>query len=84
MARDWRTGYSSNKDGKVTEYFVTDAQTKEEIDVRPTAATFPVSGRFDEEIQKARADQFAEYLNKLDEAARVAHEQIHLVDILSR
>ena len=84
MAREWKTGFSSDRDGKVIEYFVTDAETKEEIDDRPVGAKFPISDKFDQETQAARADQFAEYLNKLDEAARVAHAQIHLVDILSR
>jgi len=45
---------------------------------------FPISQVFDLDTQGQRAERFAEYLNRLDEAARKAAEQIHLLDILSR
>lgn len=72
-------------DKKITRFWVGDAiiDTKE-VDERPSAAEFPVSVLYDEETQRENALRYAEYLNKLAEASRVAHEQIHLVDILSR
>ena len=81
--RTWSIWWRIN-DGKITEYFVTDANDKEEISSRCTAVTFPVNAKFDEDLQKTRATQFADYLNKVDEATRIALEQNHLVDILSR
>jgi hypothetical protein len=50
----------------------------------PIAVAFPVSQRYDIELQEKRAKDYATYLNKLDEAAKVAYDQIHLVDILKR
>ena len=83
--RTWRV--AQNKSGqtkKITHYFVSDAHDDSELDERPVAATFPISQLFDQDLQAARAEKYAEYLNKLDEAARVAQEQTYLVDILSR
>jgi hypothetical protein len=51
---------------------------------RPHAAVFPVSDLYDEETQTRRAHGYADYLNKLNEAAKVAYDQIHLVDVLKR
>lgn len=85
MARTWKVGNTtSGRTGKLTEFFVTDANDKVELEDRPKAAIFPISLMFDQEIQETRAEKYADYLNKLDEAARVAHEQTHLIDILSR
>lgn len=87
--RTYKVGHSSVKDKstgdiKITAYFVTDAHDVAELDDRPKAAEFEISVMYDDEIQRVRAEKYAEYLNKLVEAARVAQEQIHLVDILSR
>lgn len=83
--RTWKIGNSkSNRTGKFVEFFVTDANVVAEIDERPKAAIFPISQKFDQDLQEARAKAYADYLNKLDEAARIAHEQTHLVDMLSR
>lgn len=68
---------------KVTRYFVTDADP-DDISARPFAAEFPVNDAYTKEIQEERAEKFCEYLNKLEEAKKVAYDQIHLVDILSR
>jgi hypothetical protein len=51
---------------------------------RSLAAIFPISDLYDKEIQTHRALDYANYLNKLNEAAKVAYEQIHLVDVLKR
>ena len=48
------------------------------------AVAFPVSEKYDVELQEKRAKDYATYLNKLDEAAKIAYDQIHLVDILKR
>ncbi len=50
----------------------------------PIAVAFPVSEKYDVELQEKRAKDYATYLNKLDEAAKIAYDQIHLVDILKR
>lgn len=85
MARTWKVGNSTNnRTGKLIEFFVTDANDGSELDGRPKAAIFPISEKFDSDLQEERAEKYAEYLNKLDEAARVAREQTHLIDILSR
>jgi len=82
--RTWKVGETKNNDKQVTCYFVTDAYDNTDIRVRPHAAEFPISQVFDEDTQWQRAERFAEYMNKLDEAARVASEQIHLLDILRK
>ncbi len=51
---------------------------------RPNAVMFPISVLYDEKTQEKRAQDYANYLNKLNEAAKVAYEQIHLVDVLKR
>lgn len=60
------------------------SSTQKEFDDLPYAATFPVNQKYDEELQWNRAEDYANYLNKLDEAAKIAYDQIHLVDILKR
>lgn len=65
-------------------FYVTDANDTNEIKHRPIVAEFPVSQTYDADIQEERAERFAEYMNKLAEAARQAQEQTHLIDILSR
>ena len=57
---------------------------KQEFRKIPDAVIFPVNDRYDEELQKKRAFDYANYLNKLDEAAKVAYDQIHLIDVLTR
>lgn len=61
--------------------YVSDTNKLSEV---PAAVTFPVSQKYDVDLQKKRAEDYATYLNKLDEAAKVAYDQIHLVDILKR
>jgi len=51
---------------------------------RPIAARFDVSDLYDEDTQLTRAREYADYLNKLNEAAKIAYQQIHLVDVLKR
>ena len=58
-----------------TRFVVTDKFTADEN--RPAAALFTVSVLYDENLQSKRAHEYANYLNKLNEAAKVAYEQIH-------
>lgn len=84
MARHFVVGVSTGRTTKkVTRYFVTDADS-DDISSRPVAAEFPVSEAYTREIQEERAVAFADYMNKLEEAKKVAYEQVHLVDVLSR
>ena len=83
--RNFMVGESTSRaTGRVTRYFVTDANSEIELSERPSAAIFPVSAAYEKFTQLEHADKFCDYLNKLEEAAEVAYSQIHLVDILSR
>ncbi len=79
--REYVTAHSSvNK--KVVEIFVTDARTNNEIDDRPKLVSFPVCTMYDEELQRARAEQYCEFMNKIVRATKDAYEQNALLDIL--
>jgi hypothetical protein len=83
--RTWKVAHTSeNTNGKkvITRYFVTDAETNEELDTRPIVAEFPISQKFDQESQEARAYAYATYMGKIDEATRQAYENNQLLDIL--
>ena len=68
---------------KLLEYFVTDRVSKEEDpDGFRTVATFPVSARHSEDEQGRRATDYANYMNKLLEAAEQAYEHNKLINIL--
>lgn len=60
------------------------SDNKDIYEQRPQAVIFPVSMLYDKETQTKRARDYANYLNKLNEAAEVAYDQIHLVDVLKR
>lgn len=77
---------TSRKTKQITCYFVSDASTDYEWESEeyPRAAEFPVSPSFNNELQQQRAIDYAKYLNKVEEAAQTAYEQIHLVDVLTR
>lgn len=66
-----------------TRFVVTDKYDADDED-RPNAVIFPVSELYDEATQAKRAQEYAKYLNKIEEAAKAAYEQIHLADILKR
>lgn len=69
-------------DGKITAFFVTDAHSDDELDDRPTLMSFPVSILYPEEDQKQRAEEYAEYMNKIVCATMQAYENNNLLDIL--
>jgi hypothetical protein len=79
----WYTarGQSEENPAEFIVGYVSDTKKLSEV---PAAVTFSVSQKYDVELQKKRAEDYATYLNKLDEAAKVAYDQIHLVDILKR
>lgn len=79
--REYVTG-NTKINGKVTEIFLTDARTNDEIDDRPKLATFPVCTMYDEELQRARAEQYCTYMNKIVKATKDAYEHNSLIDIL--
>lgn len=83
--RTWKVAHhkeETKKGFKITEYFVTDAGTNDELSDRPVAAAFPVSQKFDNDHQEKRAEEYAEYLNRINEAATQAYENNRLLDIL--
>jgi hypothetical protein len=67
-----------------TSYFVTDAETIEEVNdgTRPAIATFPISQKYPEKEQAQRADTFRDYMNKIVDATETAYQQTMLCDIL--
>lgn len=83
--RTWKVGHHKHESkgvSTITEYFVTDAETSEEIEQRATAASFPISQKFDQEHQESRAYEYADYMNKIAEATAQAYENNRLIDIL--
>jgi len=76
----WET---KQKNGTLIEYFVTDRISKDEDpDSVRTVAIFPISARHDEDEQARRAQDYANYMNKLAEAAEQAYEHNKLITIL--
>jgi hypothetical protein len=83
--RTWKVAHSSvtEYDRKViTRYFITDANTNDELETRAVAAEFPVSQKFDQDLQEERAHAYADYLNKIEEATKQAYANNQLIDIL--
>lgn len=83
ISRRFKVAHTTTNE-KIVRYFVTDANTKEELDTRPHAAVFPISIMFDDETQSERAGKFADYLNKIVDATNIAYEQTNLIDMLSK
>jgi hypothetical protein len=79
----WYTGRGQSEENPAEFVVGYVSATKKQSEI-PLAVTFPVSEKYDVELQKKRASDYADYLNKLDEAAKIAYDQIHLVDILKR
>lgn len=76
----WET---KNGRGNLVDYFVTDRFSKEDDpDGVRTVAIFPISARHDRDEQARRAEDYANYMNKLAEAAEQAYEHNKLVNIL--
>lgn len=76
----WET---KNGHDDLLDYFVTDRFSKEDDpEGFRTVATFPISARHDEDEQARRAQDYANYMNKLAEAAEQAYEHNKLINIL--
>lgn len=76
----WET---KNGHGELLLYFVTDRVNKDEDEEGyRTVAEFPISPRHDKDEQARRAEDYAEYMNKLLEAAEQAYEHNKLINIL--
>lgn len=85
MSRIYKVGHTVDGDTKkYSRFFITDANDEDELDSREMVATFPVGGRYDEDTQRHHARVFADYMNKLEEAKRVAYEQTMIMDILKK
>lgn len=74
----------NNLTGEHTSFFVTDCFDDEELQSgrRPSMVSFPVSQLYDAHSQKRRAEKYAEYLNRLAEAAEQAARDNLLIDLI--
>lgn len=70
--------------GKLLSFMVTDVLNDEELqhNVRPSVVTFPISQLYDSKEQRLRADQYADFLNKINEATLKAYQNTQLLDIM--
>ncbi len=83
IRREYKVAHTRDQDSKViTAYFVTDAHDNSELDDRPSLMSFPISMLYPKEDQKHRAEEYAEYMNKIVEATQQAYENNNLMDIL--
>lgn len=85
--REYIVGHTSSTDTKeIVSFFVTDCVDDEELQSgkRPTIAVFPVSQLYEAQEQEYRAIQYAEFMNKINEATQKAYEQTMLMDILKK
>lgn len=78
---------ANNRDTETREilrFFVTDVHNDAELQKgqRPDLAIFPVSQLYDMEEQKARAEHYCEYLNKIQEAKQTAYNGTLLFDTI--
>ena len=83
--REYQVGHHYDKQtGDYNGFFVTDCFDDAELQLgrRPHVATFPVSGLYDVYEQKQRAEQYADYMNRINDAKQKAYEQTLLVDII--
>lgn len=83
--REFQVGHNyDKKTGELYGFFVTDCFDDEELHSgkRPEIARFPISQLYDAHAQKLRAEKYAEYMNRINEATQKAYEQTLLVDIL--
>lgn len=69
-----------SKNGLITAFIVSDDRST--VDNRPTLVSFPVSILYPADMQKQRAQAYAKFMNKINEATVTAYEQNSLIDIL--
>ncbi len=83
--REFIVGHNfDRKTGVINGFFVTDCFDDAELQegLRPEIARFPVTQLYDAHEQKQRADKYAEYMNRINEAKQKAYEQTLLIDVL--
>jgi hypothetical protein len=72
--------YSNQQSKKVTKFVVDDALDEDET--RPTVAEFIVSEAYPVDVQRARAKDYSDYLNRIVEATKNAYSENLLADKL--
>ncbi len=72
--------FSDARTGKIIKYEVTDKITGETD--RPAVAEFPVTSAYTSDVQKQRAKDYADYMNRIVEATQEAYDQNLLIDKL--
>jgi isochorismate synthase EntC len=74
------------KTGEIARFMVTDCVSNEELNRgrRPAVAEFPVSVLYDARQQKQNAEQYAEYMNRLEQARQQVYEQNLLIDLIKQ
>ncbi|HET8688512.1 MAG TPA: hypothetical protein VFM18_18015 [Methanosarcina sp.] len=82
MFRTYSVWISKNGLGELICYSVSDAQNQSEVNNRPAVVEFPISQAYPKDMQKERAHDYCDYLNKLAKAAKEAYENNRLVDVL--
>lgn len=85
MAKREYSIFTSSRGNKVFKFVVTDAYDLDEANSgHPHVAEFHVSRRHTEDEQRERAKVFTDYMNRIVEATRIAHEQTQLIDLIKR
>ena len=75
--------YTSSRGGKIVKFVVSDAHDCHEANEgHPSVAVFHVSSRYTEDEQRARAVTYANYMDRIAEATRIAYEQNQLIDLI--
>ncbi len=72
--------FRSRTTNKITKYEVTDKEHDDND--RPAVAEFSVNGAYPESVQKQRAVDYADYMNKIIEATQEAYDHNLLIDKL--
>lgn len=83
--RTYKVGHTKGEEsGDYLRFFVTDCHSTEELNkgLRPNLAEFPVTQLYDADEQEQRAQQYADFLNKIQQATQKAYEQTLMMDIL--
>ena len=85
--RKYIVGHTTCTDtNEIVSFFVTDCVDDDELQrgIRPNIVVFPVSQLYESQEQEYRATQYAEFMNKINEATQKAYEQTMLMDILKK
>ncbi len=81
IKREYKVGHNKVED-KIVSYFVTDAHDNSELETRPELIRFPVSQLYCDADQKQRAEEYADAMNKIQQAIEQTYENNKLVDLL--